>query len=457
MFNSRSLIAIVALTVLGGANYGCSAEGAPEGTQGWTDEEEGSGPGGKADGFEYGHPGGNLPFYHCDQTGCTAREALGGPDGRLPDQAFEELTLAWSDAEWMFDERVRRYVSSETQHVVLSRVHIISENFLRVGADGSLSVFPGKDDQSGGAQQQKSAGSAAVKLGLKFNGHGRQLRMQAYFEFGPPGQRTQLVTALNDSLDYWTIDIGADLDAKISPSSIASVLFSVPPDLGGMLGAVLDRFGDVNLAANFVGHHKGFANNIAQTVPHQHFPEGRRTTRLAYAIARDILRPACIEAATEEGLFDVSACDINVPTEGAVASKEVRRYVLMPLVGCQDHVGSENVHEIAHLWADAPRPSSEEMIDFLKSSGSTPVKLFLYERKSENEWVQTNWVSLVTREANDSVCSGIGEGRRCAKVKLGEVFVFNRTCERFTGGKEYALSLADEARIIVDPFDAIDN
>ena len=453
MISSRYLAAMLTLTLVGTC-VGCLAGSEQEGTDDQADEERASGPGGKADGFEYGHAGGALPFYYCDEAGCRARSELGAQEGRLPDQAFEELSLAWSDAEWMFQEKVRRYVSSETQHVVLSRVHIISENFLRVGADGSLSVFPGKDDQSGAAQQQKPAGSAAAKLGLRFNGHGRQLRMQAYFEFGPPGQRTQLVAALDDSLDYWTIDIGADLDAKLSPSSIASVLFSVPPDLGGMLGAVLDRFGDVNLAANFVGHHQGFANNIAQTVPHQHFPEGRRTTRLAHAIAKDILRPACIQAATEEGLFDASACDINVPTEGAVASREVRRYRVMPLVGCQDHVGWEGSYDLAHLWADAPRPSSDEMIDFLRSSGSTPVKLFLYERTTENQWVQKNWVSLITREDGDSACSGIGQERRCAKVQLGELFAFNRTCANFADGKQYALSLADEPRIVVDPLDA---
>ncbi len=454
MIHSRTLTAIVALMLLGSAHVACLADSGAEATDGHADEDPSSAPGGKADGFEYGHAGSSLPFYHCDESGCKPRSELGSADDRLPDQAFEELALAWSDAEWMFDERVRRYVSSETQSVVLSRVNIISENFLRVGADGSLSVFPGKDDHSGSAQQQKPAGSAAVKLGLKFKGHGRQLRLQAYFEFGQPGQRTQLVTALNDSLDYWTIDIGADLNATISPSGIASVLFSVPPDLGGMLGAVLDRFGDVNLAANFVGHHQGFANNIAQTVPHQHFPEGRRTTRLAYAIARDVLRPACIESATREGLFDVSACDINVPTEGAVASREVRRYMVMPVLGCQDHVGSEGVYTLAHLWADAPRPSSDEMVDFLKSSGSTPVKLFLYVRKSENEWVQTNWVSLVTREDSNSECDGTSDDRRCVKAKLGEIWSVYRTCDKIAEGKEYALSLADEPRIIVDPFDA---
>jgi hypothetical protein len=104
--------------------------------------------------------------------------------------------------------------------------------------------------------------------------------------------------------------------------------------------------------------------------------------------------------------------------------------------------------------ADAPRPSSDEMIDFLQSSGSTPVKLFLYERTTENQWVQTNWVSLITREDGDSVCSGIGQERRCAKVQLGELFAFDRTCANFADGKQYALSLADEPRIVVDPLDA---
>jgi hypothetical protein len=247
--------------------------------------------------------------------------------------------------------------------------------------------------------------------GFAMRSSARDVALTAYFNIKGASRTYKM-----EPFEINTVEINGGAGASIT--SFGSAMLPLPGPVKAAATAVLDRIGSGSFAVLLASTNTVIPDNSYRKVAHPSGVGTMRVSKLAENIAKNILRPACRDAAQALGTLDPRKCELR-SVEGAFGAAEaLEQYRSLPVVNCESRGATEK-----YLYALAHKPDSGAgEPDFLVHTGATPSKLSVYHQESGpvGTYAYKSWTTYLGPVSDPRKCGTFDANQyRCVVVTSG--------------------------------------